>query len=540
MYSQALENLRKLEESGQTSTLGERLIGLEKECLRVAPDGGISQRPHPKALGSALTHPNITTDYSEALLEIVTPPFSDIRQTLDFLCESQRHIYANLEHDEFLWATSMPCVLSGEENIPVAQYGNSNAGRMKTIYRDGLGLRYGKTMQVIAGVHFNFSFSDNFWQLYQQLQSNKDDSVDFISDSYFHLIRNLLRYGWVIPYLFGASPAVCKTFLGGDPPPPNMEVFNATTLFERYGTSLRMGDIGYQNKKEGEAGIRVDYTDVDSYTRNLYEALTRPHEKFLRLGLKKDGIHQQLNTNLLQIENEYYSSVRPKQIPEGDEMPILSLLRRGVRYVELRSLDVNAYDPLGINEEQVRFVETLMLFCLCQASPPLTDAERRNIDFNQAIVAHRGREPGLSLHSCSRGNIRLDDFGRELTDIMQPFAALLDTVHGSSLYQDSLARQREKFDDANCTPSARILEEMLQQEDGFFSFAMRKSKEHWRFFRERSLSEESRLRHASEAKASIEKQARMEAEPQQSMDEYLDNYFSQLDAPELENFRRGD
>ncbi len=538
MYSQALENLRKLVNSGQSSTLGERMIGLEKECLRVSKAGSISQRSHPKALGAALTHPSITTDYSEALLEIVTPPFRDIRETLDFLCNAQRHIYTNLEDEELLWATSMPCVLTGESSIPVAQYGSSNAGRMKSIYREGLGIRYGKSMQVIAGVHFNFSFSECFWQLYQKLQGDSGELSDFVSDQYFHLIRNLLRHGWVIPYLFGASPAVCKTFLGGQPPPPNMEVFNSTTFYERYGTSLRMGDIGYQNKKEGEAGIRVDYSGVEGYTKCLYEALTRPHEKFSSLGLKKNSVYQQLNTNLLQIENEYYSSVRPKQIPEGDEMPILSLLRRGVRYVELRSLDVNAYDPLGINEEQVRFVETLMLFCLCQESPIFTDSERKNIDFNLNIVAHRGREPGLSLHTCSRGSIRLDDFGRELMDVMQPFAELLDNVHGSDLYQTSLKSQKSKFNDANLTPSARMLDEMLQNKEAFFTFATRKSTEHLEFFKRKTVAPDEEIRQARIAERSILKQSEMESQHESDIGEYLDNYFSQLDAPELQGFKK--
>ncbi len=533
MYSQAINILKEIGESGRADTLAERLIGIEKECLRVSKDGAISQRPHPAALGSPLTHPTITTDYSEALLEIVTPPFQDIRETLNFLFDTQKVIYSELEHDEFLWATSMPCVLSGEGSISVARYGNSNAGQMKKIYRDGLGLRYGKTMQVIAGVHFNFSFSESFWRLYQEIHHNNQDKVSFVSDQYFHLVRNLLRHGWLIPYLFGASPAVCKTFLGDRPPPPNMEIFDATTYYERYGTSLRMGDIGYQNKKEGDAGIKVDYCNVQSYSRCLYQALTTPHEKFSRLGVKKDGIHQQLNGNLLQIENEYYSSVRPKQIPVGDEMPILALLRRGVRYVELRSLDVNAYDPLGINEEQVRFVETMMLFCLCHTSPFISDTERDNIDFNLNVVAHRGREPGLSLLNCQRGYIKLQDLGLELVDAMQPFAELLDDIHGADLYKKSLYNQREKFLNPDLTPSAQMLDEMLDNDEAFFAFAFRKSKEHQRHFNKTPVEEHVRQKFTADAQKSVEKQMQMEQSQQEDIDDYLADYFAQLDAPEL-------
>jgi len=538
LYVKALDNLRRLAHSDHAHSLGERLIGIEKESLRVAKDGSISQRPHPRGLGSALTHSAITTDYSEALLEIVTPPFADIRETLGYLCDTHRYIYANLEADEFLWATSMPCLLSGEANIPVAQYGDSNAGRMKTIYRDGLGLRYGKSMQVIAGVHFNFSFPDSFWRACRDLSSASTELPHeaFVSDQYFQLTRNLLRYGWLVPYLFGASPAVCQSFLGGRPVPPNMDVFNSTTYYERFGTSLRLGDIGYQNKKEGDAGIQMSYADVDSYAACLYDALTRPHDKFKRLGLKKDGIHQQLSTNLLQIENEYYSSVRPKQVPHGDEMPMLALLRRGVRYIELRSLDVNAYDPLGINEEQVRFIETLMLFCLCQDSPQLTPGERERIDLNLNAVAHRGRAPGATIHTCTRGEVPLRDYGLELLDVMHAVAGLLDQVHGEHLYQAAVDAQRQKFEDANLTPSALMLAEMHDRDEAFFEFALRKSKEHQRFFMQqpaRNLGE-----HQQAAQASLAEQGRIDAEPRVPMDDYLQRYFSQLQSPELDGFRR--
>ncbi len=533
MYSLAFKNLEKISKSGQAHTLGERQIGVEKECLRVNQSGGISQRVHPRVLGSALTHPSITTDYSEALLEIVTPPFRDIRETLNYLCDTQRNIYSQLEDQELLWATSMPCVISGNASVPIARYGESNQGLMKSIYRDGLGLRYGKTMQVIAGVHFNFSFSAGFWELYQGLLDNHEDLQSFIDEQYFHLIRNLLRFGWLIPYLFGASPAVCKTFLGDNPRPPNMEVFNETTYYERYGTSLRMGDIGYQNKKEGDYGVSADYSNVKAYTASLHKALTTPHEAYARLGLKKNGKYQQLNTNLLQIENEYYSSVRPKQIPEKEEMPILALLRRGVRYIELRSLDVNAYDPLGINEEQVRFVEVLMLFCLCQESPQISKTEARHIDFNLSIVAHRGREPGLSLHSCERHEVRVKDFGEELVSGMIEFAKLLDEVHGKDLYQKAVISQKQKFSDPDLTPSSRMLDEMHENKEAFFQFALRKSEEHHKFFTEQKLSDIALDRFKLAANQSLQAQNDIEVNTQKPLDDYLSDYFEQLNAREF-------
>ena len=272
----------------------------------------------------------------------------------------------------------MPCVVEGETSIPLAQYGSSNAAQMKTAYRRGLGLRYGRSMQVIAGVHFNYSFSNEFWRMYQSLNNNSDELQDFISEQYMGLVRNLLRYGWLVPYLFGASPAVCKSFLLGKK--TMLQEFNSNTYYEPYATSLRLGDIGYQNSKEKLTGIKASYDSLDAYVDSLQCAINTPYTGYEAFGIKVDGVYQQLNANILQIENEYYSSVRPKQIVQGNEMPSIALHKRGIAYIELRSLDVNAFDPHGINSEQLYFLEVFMLFCLLQESPVLTESEIYAID----------------------------------------------------------------------------------------------------------------------------------------------------------------
>ena len=170
MYQRAEQYLKAFADISDKSIFAQSLIGLEKETLRVSQKGGLAQTPHPIRLGSALTHPYITTDYSEALLEMVTPPSNDINSALQFLRDMQHFIYNQLDN-ELLWATSMPCVVAGETSIPLAQYGSSNAGLMKTVYRRGLGHRYGRVMQVIAGVHFNFSFSEKFWPLFLDVEN---------------------------------------------------------------------------------------------------------------------------------------------------------------------------------------------------------------------------------------------------------------------------------------------------------------------------------------------------------------------------------
>ena len=187
--------------------------GVEKESLRLDARGVLAMTDHPLSLGSALTHSCITTDYSEALLEFITPPSSDIDQSLQLLTEIHQYLYQSIG-DEKLWVCSMPCILRGEENIRIAKYGASNIGRMKTIYRLGLGHRYGRLMQTIAGIHYNYSVPTAFWERWLQLDQ-PESLKDEITSRYFGLIRNFKRYGWLLLYLFGASPAVCKTFLEG-------------------------------------------------------------------------------------------------------------------------------------------------------------------------------------------------------------------------------------------------------------------------------------------------------------------------------------
>jgi len=520
----AIENrVEQLLGSDIRDVLQRRRVGLEKESLRVAVDGGIAQTPHPAGLGSALTHPSITTDYSEALLEFVTPPFQHFRDTLDFLDDTHRFVYSQLD-DEILWATSMPCVVEGDASIPIAQYGSSNAGKMKTAYRRGLGHRYGRMMQAIAGVHFNYSYPDEFWALLQSLAGDRGGRQGFVSDSYIAMVRNLQRYGWLVPYLFGASPAICASFLGARP--TSLQKWREFSYYAPYATSLRMGDIGYQNNKEGEAGIKVNYNSLQGYIESLQHAISTPCPDYASIELVRDGEWQQLNSNILQIENEYYSSVRPKQILEGEEKPTLALARRGVAYLELRSLDVNAFEPLGISEEQMRFLESFLLFSLLAPSAPYDDSELAAIRYNINAVAERGRDPGLRLRRNGR-EVFLRDWAEEIFEQMSAGCDLLDKDAGLHCYRAALQRQRAKIADPDLTPSARMLAEMDQNGEEFYHFALRKSREHQQWFAERPLEHDKRLQFETLARESIEKQRAIEAADEVPFATFLQEYFAQ-------------
>ncbi|MDH5711797.1 MAG: glutamate--cysteine ligase [Gammaproteobacteria bacterium] len=522
VYQSLKTHLDQIIESGQASCLSESLIGLEKESLRVAEDGAISQTAHPPGLGSALTNPTITTDFSEALLELITPPCSSAKQALAYLDDIQKYVYSKLDN-EIMWATSMPCVVRGETDIPIAQYGSSNIGTMKTVYRRGLGYRYGRTMQVIAGIHFNYSVSDSFWDMYQSLLGDTGSRQDFIANQYMGLVRNMLRYGWMIPYLFGASPAVCKSFLHGEP--TILSDFNEGTFYEPYATSLRMGDIGYTNSQEDMAGIKANYSSIDDYVSSLRCAITKPYAPYEEIGVKVDGEYRQLNANILQIENEYYSTIRPKQITLKNEKPTTALHRRGVAYIEVRSIDVNAFDPLGISEEQLYFLETLVLFCLLQDSPVLDDMAMTEVDMNLLQVAHYGRKPGLQL-SRNDQPILLKDWALELLEAMQAVASLLDEVKRCDSYSKSLATQLECVNDPSKTPSARMLAAMRKNNEGFFHFAQRQSIQYYDYFTSRALSAEQKEFFEKMSAESIAMQKEIEQADTLSFDEFLQQYFA--------------
>jgi glutamate--cysteine ligase len=512
--------LTRLSGEADRALLHQGLFGLEKESLRVSVNGGIALTPHPAVLGSALAHPAITTDYSEALIEFITPPLASVARALDYLADLQAYVYRRLD-DEILWATSMPCVLRGDQNIPVATYGTSNAGRMKHVYRVGLGHRYGRVMQVIAGVHFNWSMAEELWPAFRLIEGRVCGLRDFRDQRYMAQIRNLQRFGWLIPYLFGASPAVCKSFFLGQG--TKLPSFDETTYYEPYATSLRMGDIGYQNSREEGLGIKACYDDVGSYADSLLRATQQPAAAWEAIGVRDGDLYRQLNANILQIENEYYSTVRPKQALNGLEKPSIALKQRGIRYIELRSLDVNAYHPLGIDEVQGRFLEVFLLFCMLADSPLIDARERREIDRNLLDVAHRGREPNLMLQH--RGvQLPMRAWALELLESMLPVCEALDAIEGGAWFEDAVDDQINKVRAPDLTPSARMLDEMRDNGEGFYQFARRLSQQHHRFFVERTLSQETVSYLDELAAESVRQQQRLEAEPQVAFERFLEEY----------------
>ncbi|MDX1450975.1 MAG: glutamate--cysteine ligase [Oleiphilaceae bacterium] len=447
--------------------------GIEKEGLRTSPQFDIAQSDHPRALGHPLTHAQITTDYSEALLELITPVSDSRENLLTQLAQVHRYVQQHLP-DELLWAGSMPCRLAGDKSIRIAEYGNSNIGRLKHVYRQGLGVRYGRIMQSIAGLHFNFSLDDAFWLSRQQALGDTQSLQDFKSDQYFALIRNFRRHSWLLMYLFGASPALDSSFLNGHT--HDLEPFDDKgTFFKPYATSLRMGDLGYHNN--AQSSLNICFNTLSNFTHTLSEAIHTSYAPYEKIGIQRDGEFIQLNTNILQIENEYYSSIRPKRTTRSGERPTQALRERGVEYVEVRCLDLNPFLPLGISDKQVDFLDLFLLHCLLQESPVISDDSCRMIERNFSDTVNIGRQPGLTLQRGEQ-SITLQDWGLELMESMAPLATTLDKATQDNRYHAALAEQGAKLRQSDLTPSAEILHVMREENLSWLEFAGELSRKH--------------------------------------------------------------
>jgi glutamate--cysteine ligase len=513
--------LDALASRAQAGLLRGGLRGIEKESLRVTPDGRIAPTPHPAALGAALTHRWITTDFSEALPELITPPYASNWEALNFLCELHRFVYRHIG-DELLWATSMPCRVEGEDSVPIARYGDSNVGRMKHIYRRGLASRYGRVMQAIAGVHFNYSVPEALWPVLRELAGDRRELRVIRDEAYFGLLRNYRRYGWLVLYLFGASPALCRSFLCGRP--STLETLGAGTVYGRHATTLRLSDLGYRN--ESQAGLCIGMNSLDEYVEDLDAAILTPYPPYERIGTIVDGEWRQLSTSILQIENEFYGQIRPKQVAESGERPTHALERRGVAYVEVRALDVSPADPAGVSQNEMRFIEALLLYCLLTDSPPMDHHEARRCDEVHAAVAARGREPGLAIRIGDR-SAPLAEWARALMDRLAPLCAILDGDQPAASYTSALEAQRDKVADAGLTPSALILETLQTRQESFFEFALRLSERHKAYFAALPPpSREIETQLAVEVTASIERRRRLEESPQAPFEEYLRHYYA--------------
>ena len=481
--------------------------GVEKESLRAQLSGALALTPHPLALGSALTHPSITTDFSESQVELVTGVHTGVQAAIDELTEIHQFTYQSLQAlgDEMLWVSSMPCGLPTDETIPVARFGSSNVGRAKSVYRLGLSHRYGRRMQTISGIHYNWSYPGA------------------TSEQYFSQIRNFRRQAFLLLYLFGASPAVCSTFVAGRQ--HELQRLNNSTMYMPHGTSLRMGRLGYQS--DAQASLAVSYNSLEGYAASLQDALTRPYPAYEKVGIQNPGgDYNQLGTTLLQIENEFYGTIRPKRVIVSGERPLHALRERGVEYIEVRLMDLDPFEPVGITPQTMRFLDVFLLHCLTGSSPPDSPQEIAALARNQHRTAARGREPGLLLERDGQ-EIALTDWGAQIVVQCAPIAAALDAAHGTSDYSTALAAATVGLKDASTLPSARVLAAMAKDHDNsFVMFVRAQSEKTKRHFQALPFSNDQQAYFTQLSQRSIADQKKIEAMDSMPFEMYREQYVS--------------
>ncbi len=481
--------------------------GIEKESLRAQPRGTLALTPHPAALGSPLMHPHVTTDFSESQPELVTGVHGNVQAALDELMQVHQvvcHEMAALG-DEMLWVSSMPCGLPTDETIPIGLYGSSNVGRAKSVYRMGLSHRYGRRMQTISGIHYNWSLPG------------------LTSDDYFALIRNFRRNAVVVLYLFGASPGVCSCFVAGRD--HELQPLGEGTMYLPHATSLRMGRLGYQS--DAQSSLRVSYNSLECYADSLEEALTQPYPPYEAIGIRNPGgDYNQLATTLLQIENEFYGTIRPKRVIRPGERPLHALRERGVEYVEVRLMDLDPFEPIGIHAHTARFLDLFLLHCLLSDSPPDTPAEIAAVKHNQHLTAARGREPGLRLQRGAE-HVTLADWARDIVHQLAPVAAAMDALDGGTAYAEALASACAALTAPDTLPSARVLRAMHDEHgDSFVDFVRARSADTRAHLLALPYPAALKARFDRMAADSVAAQRRIEASDRVPFEDYRREYIS--------------
>ena len=478
--------------------------GLEKESLRALPSGALAMTPHPAALGSALTHPHITTDFSESQLELITGVHAGVQDCIDELQRVQDFTIQSLG-EERMWVSSMPCGLPADDAIPIGRYGTANVGQSKSVYRMGLGHRYCRRMQTISGIHYNWSLPG------------------VSSEEYFALIRNFRRNAFLLLYLFGASPAVCSTFVAGRA--HQLQAMSDHTMYLPYATSLRMGRLGYQS--DAQSSLAVSYNSLEGYANSLHGALTKPYAPYEAIGVRAaDGSYNQLGTSLLQIENEFYGTIRPKRVIYPGERPLHALRERGVEYVEVRLMDLDPFEPVGINAQTLRFLDVFLLHCLTTPSPDDTPEEIAALSRNQQKVAERGREPGLQLE---RGDAQptLTAWGTEIVQALVPLATSMDAEQGGDAYAQAVQHALQGLQAPDTLPSARVLNSVAGEFKGsFVGFVRHQSEALRNATLGKPLEPASQTQFEQWARESFAAQAAIEAADTMPFDIYLKEYLA--------------
>jgi glutamate--cysteine ligase len=378
-------------------------------------------------------------------------------------------------------------------------------------------------MQVISGIHFNFSFSQQFWQTVQSIEGDSRPLQTFISDKYFALIRNYKRLCWLIPYLYGSSPVICGSFLQNKPQKLPFKRSDNGYLYLEYATSLRMSDLGYTNS--AQAALNICYNNLDNYVKSVKQAISLSSDEFEKIGVKVDGQYRQLNSNVLQIENELYAPIRPKRVAKSGEKPTDALNSRGVEYIEVRALDVNPFVETGISLAQVNFLDVFLTYCALAPSPEMTAELQKVYECNMDKVVLKGRDPALKLNDANVCKT-IPEWGNALFNEFNQVAELLDKAYGKQDYQVAVETELAKINDPALTPSGKLVDMVVNQDVRLTSHALDMAQS----YRDNRLAQDYQVFDLQElnnqAKQSLADQQAIEDSDNIDFDSFLVNYFS--------------
>ena len=421
-------------------------VGIEWESLRVTDDGHLALTPHPEVFGDKSENPIVTTDFSESQLEIITRTYPSLDEAYNHFILLSNLVNANLDDGEYMWFNSMPPILPPDNEIPIAKYREDKASQE---YRVNLAKKYGFKKQMISGVHFNFSFGDEFMDKLYEMTDGKTFR-DFKDELYLKISRNYLRYCWLVIYLTGCSTACHETFTDYV---KNLcdDVDGLGSCYTSKGTSLRNSSGGYKNIDE----LYPNYENIEGFVKDIE-------------GFIDDG--------KLSEAKELYTQIRLK--PKNPLNLLESLKDDGIQYVEIRTLDLNPYN-CGLIKDDMEFLQLFLIYMLVKEEVNYPEWQKE-AKMNEILAAEAIFEDDVELY-CNGCRVPFEIYALDLINEMYEMceelgfdASVIDLMYTKIVNPD--------------LTYAKLLNGIIEKE-GFINFNLKLANENKKISRNMDYSE---------------------------------------------------